>query len=343
MQVRAALALCLVVISTSGAAPDTANNISSSQVRTLSAKADQILTKIKQTCDELHLQFGGPTTLVATTPRLNENKIGDSIMYIGPTICIDSDAHRFTFRQSDNRFTDYHNSSLIDAPAARVFYDQPVKAKWSVEQVIAIAAAFEKVFVDPQDVTLGAPFAEYYDDAEFVGPAGAATLKKYHIGQWTVCWPRVDSKGHPFYGDHVTIQIQEGCAPLGVGVYLTTPYTEEKSDPITEERALWIAEKTAFWRQLGEKIFYHCVLADEFERNVTGDQILSKQLVIVLPNRSFWGGFSEAPAGTPARLAWVFWFRPIHAKPPSGPTYNDSFAIWVDAHTGSVIGGDAML
>ena len=266
-------------------------------------------------------------------------------MYVGPTIWIDSDTHRFTFRQSDNRLTDYQNSALIDGPAARTFYDRPMKPKWSVEQAIAIGTAFEKICVDSTNVTLGAPFAKYYDNAEFVGPAGAATVKKYHTGQWTVSWPRVDTNGHPFAGDHVTIQMQEGYAPLGVGVYLTTPYADEKTEPISESDALNKAEWTVFWRQLGEKIFYYCVLADEYQRNVTGDQILSKQLIVVLPNRSFWGSYYAVPAKTKARLAWVIWFRPIHSsKSTSGlGLYDEDFAVWIDAHTGGVIGGDAML
>ena len=310
-------------------------DLKTNQIRYLSYKADHILSEMQKTSDALHLRFVGPTHFVPDWGTIDDNQI----LMTGVTIRLDSFGHSFTFTDSDSRFNDYQNRLYDELPENQVLYDEPDKPKWSKEQAIAIATAFKKIFVEPTDALLGPPRAEYTHTS--FEPSKSNKLRS-RLGMWMISWPRVDGQGHPFFGDHVTIQIQEGFAPLGAGAWLTTPYSEEKTAPISESDALNKAEYVVFWRQLWEKIFYRCVLADEYQRNIVGDDILSKQLTIVLPNRNFFGHLSKA--STKARLVWEIWFRPRHSsKPPASGWWDEDFSVWIDAHTGSVIGGDAML
>jgi hypothetical protein len=340
-------ALCWVAFLVfSPASADTNDNLDTAQIQFLSAKADQVLTDLKQTCEALRLTYVGPPGFVPTWTVTDEPN--DLISVSGRTMRIGSLGHQFTFREADGRVTGYLNTLLIDdLPEGKILYDQPIKPKWSNAQAIAIATAFKRVFVVPDDALLGHPIARYDQNSEYVSVGGRLTgEKKYRLGQWMVSWPRVDSKGHPFYGDHVTIQIQEGYAPLGVGVGLTTPYVESKAEPMSETDALARAENIVYWRQFDERIFYHAVWVEDYARNITGDYILSKGLAIVLPNRapSFWSVFQSKPSTVAGRLAWVVWFRPIHStKPPASGWYDEDFAVWLDAYSGEVIGGDAML
>jgi hypothetical protein len=115
--------------------------------------------------------------------------------------------------------------------------------------------------------------------------------------------------------------------------------------PISRDAALAKAESFASWVQLPQRLYAHLMSDADWETNVVGDQIRSQTLVIVLPNGmngAFFG--NRAKVGyLSARLVWEIWFRPIHAKPPTGDVYDDDFAIWIDAYTGERIGGDAML
>ena len=130
---------------------------------------------------------------------------------------------------------------------------------------------------------------------------------------------------------------------MGAGIFLTTPHIEETKVPLSESAAVAKAQSLVSWRQLGQKIFFNVVRADEQERNVTGDKLLSKDLVVVIPRKGRWA-YSQKSSDPPnSRLAWIIWFEPIHAAPPTGSTWDDRFSVWIDAYTGDEIGGDAML
>jgi hypothetical protein len=314
-------------------------DLDTNQVAFLNYKADHILAEMQKTSDDLHLRFVGPTHFVPTWGTINSDDGG--IMITGSTIRLDSAGHSFRFRNSDCRFDGYQNSLYDVLPENQILNETPDKPKWSEEQAIEVGTAFKNIFVEPTDALLGQPHAEYTHTSFAISKSNTLRSRK---GMWMIVWPRVDSQGHFFYGDHVTIQIQEGYAPLGVGVYLTTPYKDEKTELVSEADALTKAMRLIFLLQLGEKIFYHCVSVDDYERNIVGDEVLSKELMVVLPKRSFLGHIRSVSESTTARLAWVIWFRPIHSsKPPAIGWYDEDFAIWIDAHTGQIIGYNAML
>jgi hypothetical protein len=220
---------------------------------------------------------------------------------------------------------DGHNAPL---------YDHPDVPKWSVDQAIQIATTFRNVLVDPPDAKLGVPAAQYIHTA-YEG-------SKSYAGYWMVSWPRVDSHGHPFYGDHITIQIPEGYGPLGAGIYLTTPFIEEKGKLMAESDALTRARSYIAWtRSIQEKITA-ASSHDDYD-TIVDHKVIGVNLIIVIPHWRSWGDFFADKSSPSSRLAWEFWFEPIHKGKPSGPIYDDRFAVWIDAYTGDVIGGDAML
>jgi hypothetical protein len=309
--------------------------IQSDQAAVLSSKADQILFKLNGVCNALHLKFIGPVYFQPTWGGVDQETPG-ALSTTGTTMRLDSIAHRFTFRQEDNRLTDYMNSLLIDLMEGHgaPLYDQPDVPKWSVDQAIQIATAFRNVLVDPTTATLGKPSARYIHAAH----QGA----KSYTGNWMVSWPRVDSQGHPFYGDHVTIQIPEGYGPLGAGIDLTTPFVEEKGKPIAESDALAKARAKIPWARLVEEKLTAASSHDDYDI-IVDHKVIGANLMIVIPHWRSWGDFFKRKSSPSARLAWVFWFQPIHKGKPPGPTYDDRFAVWIDAYTGAVIGGDAML
>jgi hypothetical protein len=311
----------------------------------LNDEATQVLVAIKRTSIRLALKFPGSTDFSSKGGYFFEDT-DPLIMVTGPTVRLDSQAHCFTFRREDSRLTSYQDTYLInDLPEGHKLFDRPVLPTWSAAKAIQIADSFRGIFVGQTNVMLGAPKANYSCDSEYARN-GSKMVKKYRLGLWTVWWPRVDSKGHPFYGDHVTIQIQEGFAPLGAGVYLTTPFVEKTDEPITGEKALAQAENFAAWIQLPVRLYAHVVSNSDWEMNVIGDRIISKDLVVVLANTAHGSsllGTNPSKENRTGRLAWVIWFRPIHAKPSTGGIYDDAFAVWIDAYSGERIGGDAVL
>jgi hypothetical protein len=312
-----------------------ASVIQSDQAKVLSFKADQILFKLHGVCSDLRLKFIGPIYFQPTWGWIDQDTSG-VLSITGTTMRLASMAHRFTFRQEDNRLTDYTNSLLSDLMYGHdaPLYDQPDVPKWSVDQAIQIAAAFRNILVDPTAATLGKPSARYVHTAR-QGP-------KSYVGEWMVSWPRVDSQGHPFYGDHITIQIPEGYEPLGAGIDLTTPFVEEKGKPMAESKALANARSNITWTRSAEEKLAAALSHDDYD-TIVDHKVIGANLMIVIPHWRSWGDFFAARSSPSARLAWIFWFEPIHKGKPSSPTYDDRFAVWIDAYTGDVIGGDAML
>jgi len=312
------------------AAPSQNENLQSDRVHVLSAKAQQILAELKQTCTDLHLRFIGSADFHPAWVDPTQEDIYDPLMVVGPTIRLGSKGHEhdFTFRQVDDRLIGYENGLVDDLDENKVAYDKPDQPQWSLSQAITIGTAFKKIFVNPENVMLGPPVAEYAH-IRYNPP-------KSYLGQWMISWPRVDSKGHPFCGDHVTIQIQEGFVPLGVGIFLTTPYVEEKGEPMKESEAILTGREAIKTKQVDRG----------FESYADGDSLIGNKfekadLIIVLPPKDIkvLGG----PSTGTARLAWMIWFRPIHSMKNTHPIYDDSYSVWVDAYTGKILGTEGWL
>jgi hypothetical protein len=328
---RGILPAAVAFLSVVAPAAEPGFNLKSNQALILRAKADQILASIQKTSDDLHLRFIGPTRFVPTWGDYRP----DFLSPIGLTtkaVELGCTEQTFEFRDAEGQLVSYQNRLADDLPENKVLYDQPDQPKWSNEQAITIATAFEKIFVDTKGTLLGSPRAEY-DHTVFVpSKSGLKSL----LGSWRIAWPRIDSKGHIFYGDGITLQIQEGFAPIGVGISLSTPYVEEKEEPIKKADAIAKAREALASKQVDHG----------FESYADGDSLVenkvrSAELLIVLPPKDI--KVLDGPSTGIARLAWEIWFDPQHSKKPTRSIFDDSFAVWIDAYTGKVIGGDAMM
>ena len=301
-------------------------DIHDAEVRAMSAKAARILAGVKKACPALHLKFVGATDFEPANASDDEkafHEIGATTGEIGrngwSSVSIDSPDHQFTFLRSSHQLIRYQNLKIVDRARAEWFWERWLKPSWNQAQAIREATPFLKIFTDPLDVKLGDPSAHY--DANVRG------------GQWCVTWPRVDGQGHPFEDDQVAIWMSEGYAPQDVGVKLSTPFTEEIGKTISKADALKVALN---WKGLGGK-FQPNSSADKLVKN----KLLGGDLEVVMPQKN--ADLALGPEeGASARLAWVFWFAPLHSE-KKDLRYSDSFAIFVDAHTGVVIGSDGLL
>jgi len=299
------------------------------QVLVLRHRANQVLSEMKRLCETLHFKFVGPNEFSPAWGSIERDY--DGIMSVtGTQVQLGSDAYRFTFREADSRLVSFQDERIGDLPENLVYSDPPDKPKWTPTQAIEMATLFEKIVVEPKDCFLGAPRADYSH-----GIVDSTTGKTMR-GNWMVSWPRVDSKGHPFYGDGVALTMQEGMSPLGVCANLTTPYIEEKTEPMALPDAVAKAQQGIAKKEIDRG----------FESYDVGDVLLENKfdkadLIVVLPAKDpkVLGG----PSSGMARLAWVIGFNPQHSKKPAHPIYNDSFSVWVDAHNGKILGSDGWL
>jgi hypothetical protein len=295
----------------------------------LTAKANQILPQIRKTSDQLHLTWLGPTSFIPDYKTVNQD-FPDQVRITGETIKLGAKGCDFSFRREDGRFSDYQNQEISDGMRGPggVFYRLSDKPTWTEAKAIEIASAFLRIFTGPLVVKLGAPQAQYISQS--VGPNRA------YQGYWRIYWPRVDDEGHPFYGDMVSIQIPEGGSPLGAAVFLSTPFHEVSGGVIAKEKA----ESDARRAVAAQSFLGSSELFSANDR-IIANELISSDMAVVLPAKDI--RIMGGPSTGVARLAWILWFKPQHSKKPEHPIYNDSFAIWVDAHNGKIIGRDGYL
>ena len=289
------------------------------QAQISDARVNQILAKLNQTATELHLKPLGPSHLASTrkTERTEEENEQDTIS--GATVELGAPGWDFTFRKSDGRLLNFQLLAMNDVP-------QPDKLQWTEAKAIEIGTAFLKVLAGPFEAQLGKPTAQYVD------PYGQEA--KIRHGYWEVTWPRVDSKGHVFYFDGVSISIPEGYGVSGAAINLTTPFTEEKSEPMTQSEAIAKARAS---KPPGRN-FPAYSSSDKLIEN----KFMKAELAVVIPQKNAdWT--QESVKGLGNRLAWVIWFQPIHSEARPHEWYNDSFSVWVDAHNGTILGTEGWL
>jgi hypothetical protein len=242
---------------------------------------------------------------------------------MGDQVRIGSKASDFSFRREDGHFATFQNKAVGDALSDPKTLRAPRKPRWTKAIAIQRATAFYPLFVVPSNVHIGAAEAEYISEPN-------------QAGYWRVRWPRVDEDGYPFYGDFVSIQIPEGSCPLGAAVFLSTPYLKAMGSRLSQDEATSKAQAAvADMKFLGSTEFY------SDDDRIVANKPTTAELVVVLPTKDLKavGG----PSTGTARLAWILWFQPEHLRKQTGDGYNDSFALWVDAYNGQIIGRDGYL
>jgi hypothetical protein len=211
-------------------------------------------------------------------------------------------------------------------PSAPMYENQFVP-KWTKDDAIQEGTKALKELGARMKIKLATKAWARYDQRQLNG--------KYQPGMWIMRWPRVDSRGNPFRDDGVTMEIPENCPPLWIKVEQNSAYVEEASEPLSAKEALM---------KIKNKLESH-ESWDKFEEKMepwhqgqgwTDTNHYSESLAIVHPNHD---------NTAPARLAWDFWFshHPMGAitDPPHAPFhYHYAVEYWLDAHTGSIIGGD---
>ena len=315
--------------------------LQSEGARILEGRADTVLLEFSRTSRALGLNFIGPDYLVPTYGRINEDT--DPILsYVGTTVKLSSAAHDFTFQKSDGSITDYTNRQVLSllSDAGAPLQDTRDVSHWTKDQVLKFATPFRDLMIQGLKVKLGAPFVQFEQNPSNTVTKSGKLITKWRPGNWMISWPRVDEGSHLFYGDHLNISLSEKYGLFSAYISVFTPFSERKGPTLVREKALSHARSHIVWTSFTER-YFSSFSKDPYE-TIVGDKLLSSELIVVIPNHvsSLTPAFSGKPS---ARLAWSFWFKPIHKAPPSSPTYDDRFAVWVDAYTGEIIGGDAML
>ena len=202
-------------------------------------------------------------------------------------------------------------------------YEKPPLPQWSSEKAIALAKPFLVVFLGEAKVFLSAPQAKYGH------PLGGRD------GYWQVTWIRTDSKGRPFeYDETVEINISESAGPLGGYIKLAAIYHEPTGEPLKEtevqEKAWKMAQKTLNWGPVKGML----------DPGHLDPKPIRSELRVVRPNHLLDHKEVNTRADLEARLAWIFWYA---WRLDNNPKQIQSVAVWIDAYTGEILGGDAAM
>jgi hypothetical protein len=195
---------------------------SNEQVRELSAQANTILGKIKQVCDDFHLEFVGAKEFVPT-----QGTISSSGSYLK------SPKADFRFWLPTQQLTSWNNDtlelSLITGANGSIHHLSPDQ-HWSQDKAFEIGTAFLNALLNGTDVKLS------QGDAKFI-----PQQSRNGSGQWLLKWKRVDSHGYRFQNNEFRVQLPEGYCPVEAQIPEIVPYVEETGTLISQAKAFEIA------------------------------------------------------------------------------------------------------
>jgi hypothetical protein len=284
-----------------------------------------ILTKL----GPLYAHFKVQAPEIANEWSLNNN---DDNYYGQKTHFITDSIERkygFTFLVNDNRLITFMNRILMDslfgAGIGRLYdKDKRPPAAWTKERAIEEANKFLPLFNNRPDILFDKPDARFGYFSQ--------QMDKYYVGNWEIDWNRTDKKGHAFYPpESIRMQIAEAVGLLLVDIHIPSTYVEVPGKELTEreayKEAMKYAAATAAWPALQFS-------AGKLDLNTRGEEI------IVRPNHLLQNNSLPLPHDLNARLAWMFWFS-WHTADKLGQ--GQAISVWIDAHTGEYLGGDAAL
>lgn len=301
--------------------PAHANVATSSPSQEELKQIDEILDNIKPIYSSFGITISEPKGPWAM-------QINSDVYYDAKTHYI-SDANQhynFTFLEADNQIISFCNGLLLNAlfSSSAKLYSKPPPPTWTSKKAIEIAQRIFPIFNKRPEVIFDKPRTRF--DYPF------EQLPKYYSGVWDVYWDRIDGKGHPFASsEYIRVQLAESAGLIGVDIRLPSRYSEIAGKELTEAEALKEAQKyaadTASWPGIG-------FTQGTLESNPRGAEM------IVWPNHLLQGKGFPLKHDLNARLAWVFWF-PWHGVNNLGGS--QAVCVWIDAHTGEYLGGDAAL
>jgi len=242
------------------------------------------------------------------------------------------------FEPSSGNLVECGNSKLeteltmIDNKTFREF-DEPQEQRWTSEKATDIASNFALEVLGRLSESFGP--AKYEFD-RYSTYSQKTKTKRYRVPYWRVQFPRIDSKGYEFQMEYLEIQIYENAGPISLFVKMSSRYEQEEGEPLNQEQVMKIALDYA------QELRKRGPVAGMFR----GGQIIVKpasaKLEIVKPNHL--ADLSELPTSKVidlnARLAWVIWFE-WSKNDPSDARKKGGIGVWIDAHTGKPLGGDA--
>lgn len=212
------------------------------------------------------------------------------------------------FHQRTSHVAAYNNQAAthsLERPLTGLSISQ-----WSAGRAIKIGTAFRQIIAGASPVEFGPPITKYEPPDE--------RGQHDQDGHWLITWKRVDAKGYPFCSDNVSLELSESHGLINATVDLDSDYVEAEGEPMTAPEAIAIARKN-----------------NPSKGNAslnTGDYALGTSALEIVK-----------PRNHPSRLAWVVWFNPAHALKAGGQASLYPIALWVDAHTGKIIGNDVLL
>ena len=194
------------------------------RVKALCDRASQILAKVKQICDDFHLQFVGPMKFSPTEGSISEMR----------STLRSPDAF-FYFSLPTQQLEIWENFALghhLDSSTNPSSYKSPIEQQWSQDKAMQIGTAFLHAFLNGADVKLD------QGNAQFV-----SNELEYHTNTWFFRWTRLDSHGYRFFNNVFTVQVPQGYGPVRVNFPKITPYVEEKGTMMSRGWAFAIASR----------------------------------------------------------------------------------------------------
>lgn len=256
----------------------------------------------------------------------------------GDLFWIDGKDFSMKFEPSSGNLLECRNFKLrtelttIDHKTFREF-DEPPEQRWTSEKATDIASNFALEVLGHLPESFGS--AKYEFD-RFSTYSKKTKIRRYRVPYWIVYFPRIDSKGYEFQMEYLKIEIFENAGPVSLSIKISSRYEQEEGEPLKQEQVMKIALDYA------QELRKRGPVAGMF----SGGQIIEKtanaKLEIVKPNHL--ADLSELPTSKHidlnARLAWVIWFE-WSKNDPSNARKKGGICVWIDAHTGKPLGGDA--
>jgi hypothetical protein len=224
--------------------------------------------------------------------------------------------------RSVERFDDKFDHTVYDEVVARDRAGREVSvARFGTDGrlVMAVALGWRRPSSTGVGHDVAAARAADVVRASGVAVQGASKVRALSSG-WSVQWPRV-ADGVPVPGDGVRVLLWPDGSFHGLTVS-ERPLAAAPGRRIGAGEARKVAERT---------------VAGRYGTSVTDLSIESSRLVWVAPNDAWNAAAPDAPGQT-LRLAWVVTFQ---ADGPLAERLR-GLQIWLDAGTGSVVGGDVL-
>ncbi|NJK93458.1 MAG: hypothetical protein HC904_17575 [Blastochloris sp.] len=227
----------------------------------------------------------------------------------------------------------YTEITMLDHKTFREF-DDPPEQKWTSESAVGYGHGFARACLGEMPENLGPAKFEFYRQR---GTYNKETNKvRYRIPYWQVEYPRIDKNGYEFQAEYISIKLFEEMGPYSLHVKMYSSYKQVEGEPLKQEKVMKAALAYA-----GEMMKRGAVVG-LFRGGKINEAPASAKLEIVKPNRL--ADLSDLPASKDidlnARLAWVIWFEWTNLNPKDA-RQKGGLAVWIDAHTGKPLGGDA--